>query len=62
MKNTAAILVTAGVGTIFGVSMGILPLLMFLILLAVYDFLSVFVTKHMGEMAEFIVKKDLHVL
>ena len=59
MKNAAAIFATAGVGTIFGISMGILPLLIFLILLSVYDFLSVFATKHMVEMAEFIVKKDM---
>jgi presenilin-like A22 family membrane protease len=59
MKNFAAIFATAGVGTIFGISMGILPLLVFLILLSVYDFLSVFATKHMVEMAEFIVKKDM---
>jgi len=59
IKNEAAIFATAGVGTIFGISMGILPLLLFLILLSIYDFLSVFATKHMVEMAEFIVKKDM---
>jgi presenilin-like A22 family membrane protease len=59
VKNVAAVLATAGVGTIFGISMGMLPLLLFLILLSVYDFLSVFATKHMVEMADFIVKQDL---
>ena len=58
-KNAAAIMATAGVGTIFGISMGLLPLIIFLILLSIYDFLSVFATKHMVEMAEFIVKKDM---
>ena len=33
--------------------------MLFLILLSIYDFLSVFATKHMVEMAEFIVKKDM---
>jgi presenilin-like A22 family membrane protease len=59
MKNAAAIMATAGVGTIFGISMGLLPLILFLVLLSIYDFLSVFATKHMVEMAEFIVKKDM---
>jgi presenilin-like A22 family membrane protease len=59
MKNAAAVFATAGVGTIFGISMGLLPLLIFLILLSIYDFLSVFATKHMVEMADFIVKKDM---
>jgi presenilin-like A22 family membrane protease len=59
LKNAAAILATAGVGVIFGISLGLVPLILFLILLSVYDFLSVFATKHMVEMANFIVKKDL---
>jgi presenilin-like A22 family membrane protease len=59
LKNAAAIMATAGVGVIFGISLGLIPLILFLILLSVYDFLSVFATKHMVEMANFIVKKDL---
>jgi presenilin-like A22 family membrane protease len=59
LKNAAAILATAGVGVIFGISLDLLPLLLFLIMLSIYDFLSVFATKHMVEMANFIVKKDL---
>lgn len=59
LKNAAAILATAGVGVIFGISLGIFPLIVFLVLLSIYDFLSVFATKHMVEMANFIVKQDL---
>lgn len=59
LKNAAAVLATAGVGVIFGISLGLVPLIMFLILLSVYDFLSVFATKHMVEMADFIIKRDL---
>ncbi|MBI5227068.1 hypothetical protein HY988_00635 [Candidatus Micrarchaeota archaeon] len=59
LKNAAAILATAGVGVIFGISLGVLPALVFLILLAIYDFLAVFITKHMVEMAKFVVEKDL---
>lgn len=59
MKNSAAVLATAGVGVIFGVSLGMLPAVLFLIMLAVYDYLSVFMTKHMVELADFVIKKDL---
>jgi len=58
-KNAAAVLATAGVGVIFGVSLGLLPMIVFLIFLSFYDFMAVFMTKHMVEMAEFVVKKDL---
>jgi len=59
LKNAAAIIATAGVGVVFGISLGIIPLIIFLMMLAVYDYLSVFATKHMVEMATYIVKKDL---
>lgn len=59
LKNAAAVMATAGVGVIFGVSLGLFPLIIFLILLSVYDFLSVFLTKHMVEMADFVIKKDM---
>lgn len=59
LKNAAAVMATAGVGVIFGISLGLFPLVLFLILLSVYDFLSVFLTKHMVEMAEFVIKKDM---
>jgi len=59
LKNTAAVLATAGVGVIFGMSLGLLPVVLFLILLAIYDYLSVFATKHMVELAEFVVQRDL---
>ena len=58
-KNMAAIIATAGVGTIFGISFGLVPAVIFLVLLSLYDFVAVFTTKHMVEMAEFIIKKDL---
>lgn len=59
MKNAAAILATAGVGVVFGVSLGLAPVILFLVLLSVYDYLSVFATRHMVEMANFVVQKDL---
>jgi presenilin-like A22 family membrane protease len=59
LKNTAAVLATAGVGVVFGISLGLIPLILFLILLSVYDYISVFTTKHMVEMANYIVKRNL---
>jgi presenilin-like A22 family membrane protease len=59
LKNAAAIFATAGVGVIFGISLGLFPVVLFLILLSIYDYLSVFATKHMVEMANFVVRKDL---
>lgn len=59
LKNAAAIMAVAGVGVIFGISLGLIPLIIFLVLLSIYDYLSVFRTKHMVEMANFVVKKDL---
>jgi len=59
LKNAAAIMATAGVGVVFGVSLGLFPLILFLILLSAYDYLSVFTTKHMVEMANFVIKQDL---
>jgi len=59
LKNPSAILATAGVGVVFGISMGVVPVLIFLALLSIYDFLSVFITRHMVEIADYIITRDL---
>ncbi len=59
LKNLSAIMATAGVGVVFGVSMGVIPVILFLVLLSIYDFISVFTTRHMVEMANYIISKDL---
>jgi len=46
------ILIGAGVASIFGVSLEILPVVVLLTLLAVYDAISVYKTKHMITLAE----------
>jgi len=51
VKNTAAIISSAGVAAIFGFSLGFLPAVLFTILLSIYDYIAVFKTKHMVEMA-----------
>ncbi len=39
--------------------MGVVPIILFLVALSVYDALSVFVTKHMIEIANYVVSQDL---
>jgi presenilin-like A22 family membrane protease len=50
------IAVCAGISSLFGVSMTILPALILLIILAVYDALSVYKTRHMVSLAEGVIK------
>jgi len=46
------ILIGAGVAAIFGASLDVLPVIILLVLLAVYDAISVYKTKHMITLAE----------
>lgn len=50
--DTLGVLIAGGVASIFGISLGILPVLLLLVLLAVYDAISVYRTKHMIALAE----------
>jgi len=60
--NAAGILMATGVTAILGFSMGILPVIVLLIGLAVYDFISVYKTKHMIELADDVVDMQLPIL
>jgi presenilin-like A22 family membrane protease len=46
------IFICAGISSLFGISMSILPTLILLVVLAVYDAISVYKTKHMVTLAE----------
>jgi presenilin-like A22 family membrane protease len=46
------ILICAGISSLFGISMTTLPVLILMILLAIYDAISVYRTKHMVTLAE----------
>lgn len=50
--DALGILIGAGVAAIFGVSLEVLPVIILLVLLAVYDAISVYKTKHMITLAE----------
>jgi presenilin-like A22 family membrane protease len=56
------ILIGAGVASIFGVSLEVIPVLILLILLAVYDAISVYKTKHMITLAEGIIDQKTPIL
>jgi presenilin-like A22 family membrane protease len=50
--DALGVLIGAGVASIFGVSLDVLPVVILLLLLAVYDAISVYKTKHMITLAE----------
>lgn len=50
--DALGILIGAGVAAIFGASLEVLPVLILLVLLAIYDAISVYKTKHMITLAE----------
>ncbi len=50
--DTLGVLICAGVASIFGIALGIIPALVLLVFLAAYDAISVYRTKHMIPLAE----------
>lgn len=58
-KNIAAIISSAGVGALFGFSLGFIPAMIFIILLSIYDYIAVFKTRHMIEMARELSSRQL---
>jgi presenilin-like A22 family membrane protease len=53
--DTLGVFIAGGVASIFGISLGILPVIILLALLAIYDAISVYRTKHMITLAEGVV-------
>lgn len=60
--DIAGVLVATGATAIFGVSLAIIPTLLLLVLLAVYDFISVYKTKHMVRLAEGVMDLKLPIM
>lgn len=60
--DTVGILVAAGTATIFGISLGIVPVIVLLAGLAVYDAIAVYRTKHMLSLADTVIELRLPVL
>lgn len=57
--NATGLMIGGGAAAIFGVSLSILPVLLFMVLLAVYDAIAVYKMKHMVSLAESVI--DLRV-
>ncbi|NQE45738.1 hypothetical protein C5S31_06940 [ANME-1 cluster archaeon GoMg2] len=57
--DATGVIIAGGAAAIFGISLGIVPVLLLMIILAVYDAISVYKTKHMVTLAESVI--DLHV-
>ncbi len=58
-KNIAAILSSLGIGLLLGLGFGPIASLILIGLLAIYDFVAVFVTKHMLTLATVAIKNNL---
>ncbi len=58
-NNVLLGLAIAGAGAIIGLSLGLIPVIVFLILLSIYDFIAVFYTKHMVTLAKMFIKQKL---
>ncbi len=60
--DATGLIIGGGAAAIFGISLGILPVLLLLIILAVYDAIAVYKTKHMVSLAESIIDLRLPIL
>ncbi len=56
-QNLALVFAVSGAGAVLGASLGLVPVLIFMLALGIYDFISVFYTKHMVKMAEAITER-----
>jgi len=60
--DTVGVIIGAGASTMFGISLEIIPTLLLLVVLAVYDYIAVYRTKHMIALAEGIMDLKLPIL
>ncbi|MEZ5335765.1 MAG: presenilin family intramembrane aspartyl protease PSH [Methanolobus sp.] len=60
--DTVGLIIGAGASSIFGISLSILPVIVLLLLLAIYDAISVYKTKHMIDLAEGVMDLRLPIL
>lgn len=60
--DTVGLIIGAGASAIFGISLSILPVIVLLLLLAIYDAISVYKTKHMIDLAEGVMDLRLPIL
>jgi presenilin-like A22 family membrane protease len=58
IKNVVSIIAIVGAGGLIGITMGTFPVLVFIILLSIYDYIAVFKTKHMITLSKAVVKNN----
>ncbi len=59
LKNVAAIIASIGVGAVLGFGFSFFAAIVFMGLLAIYDFVAVFITKHMITLANVVTENNL---
>lgn len=62
LRNATAIIASVGVGLALGISFGFKLAFLFMVVLGVYDFVSVFVTKHMIALGDMAIQNNLSFL
>ena len=62
LRNLTAIIASIGVGLVLGISFSFLAAMIFMVLLAIYDYIAVFVTKHMIALGDMAIAKNLSFL
>lgn len=62
LRNLTAIIASIGVGLVLGLSFGFFAAMIFMVILAVYDFIAVFITKHMIALGNLAINKNLSFL
>jgi presenilin-like A22 family membrane protease len=60
--DSVGVIIGAGASTMFGISLDIIPTLLLLVVLAVYDYIAVYRTKHMVALAEGVMDLKLPIL
>ncbi len=58
-RNVVSIITIAGAGGLIGLALGLFPVLIFIILLSIYDLIAVFGTKHMVTIGKAVTTKNL---
>lgn len=58
IKNIVSVIAISAAGALIGISIGVIPVLLFILILSVYDLIAVFKTKHMVTLGSAVIKKN----
>jgi len=58
IRNVASVISVAGAGSFIGISFGLWVISLFIVILAIYDIVAVFGTKHMVTIGESVIKRN----